>query len=365
MAIFTEYGIFTVAVNQPQVVKIEGRFEAEALRILRETPGITVITHQPKQRRDHRTDAIVRFAGKRAYVAVEFKRRANAATAWQLVHGAMTHPKTPLLLVAGEITAEARQILQKHRVGFVDGLGNAHIALPGLFFHIEGHRSPHRFKANGPPTRLSGKAGVAVQALLLHPKRAWQVHDVAKEAHISPGFAHRVLARLEAEGIVAVEGSGPNRVRRVTNPTALLDLYAEENVALPARTPAYLLAQTPHQLIKYLATNLGGTGIEYALTGAAAASVVAPFVTAIPIVEVWVMATVAPEELYKGSQAEPVKEGSNVVFLQDKSDAPLLFRERNKDLWMVNRFQLYTDLRRDPRRGQGQADHLRREVIGF
>jgi hypothetical protein len=154
-------------------------------------------------------------------------------------------------------------------------------------------------------------------------------------------------------------------VRRVTNPTALLDLYAEENVALPARTPGYLLAQTPDQLIKRLATNLRRSGIEYALTGAAAASAIAPFVTAIPIVEVWVMERVAPEELYKGAQADSVTEGSNVVFLQVKGDAPLALREKTKDLWMVNRFQLYTDLRRDPRRGREQADHLRREVIGF
>ncbi len=351
--------------NQQKIVKIEGEFQADTLRILRETPGITVITREPKQGRDHWTDAIVRFAGTRARVAVEVKRRANAATAWQLLQSAKTHPGTPLLLIAGETTAEARQILQKHGVGVVDGLGNAHIALPGLFFHIEGHRSPRRLEVDGPPTRLSGKAGVAVQALLLHPKRAWQVHDVAKEAQISPGFAHRVLARLEAEGIVAVEGNGPNRVRRVTNPTALLDLYAEENVAIPTRTLGYLLAQTPPQLIKQLATNLGRTGTEYALTGAAAASVVAPFVTAIPIVEVWVMEKVAPEELYKGSQAHPVTEGPNVVFLQGKGDGPLVFREKTKDLWVVNRFQLYTDLRRDPRRGQEQADHLRREVIGF
>jgi hypothetical protein len=346
-------------------VKIEGSFEADALRILRETPGIAVITREPKQRRDRTTDAIVRFAGQRARMAVEVKRRANAATAWQLVRYATTHPGIPLLLIAGETTAEARQILQNHGVGIVDELGNAHIALPGLFFHIVGGRSPRRPKADGPPTRLSGKAGVAAQAILLHPKRAWQVHDVAKEAQISTGLAHRVLARLEAEGIVAADGSGPNRVRRVTNPTALLDLYAEENIALPARTPGYFLAQTPQQLINQLATNLERNGIEYALTGAAAASVVAPFVTAIPVVEVWVTAKAAPEDLYNGSKADSVREGSNLVFLQGKGDAPLLFRERTKDLYVVNRFQLYTDLRRDPRRGKEQADHLRREVIGF
>jgi len=365
VAIFTEFGIFTVTVNKPETVKIEGPFEAAALRILRDTPGISVIGRERKRAGNHKADATVRFAGTRANIAVEAKRRVNAATAWHLVQRATEYPDTPLLVIAGETTAEARQILQNHGVALVDGLRNAHIALPGLFFHIEGHRPLRRLKSDGPPTRLSGKAAVAVQALLLNPNRAWQIHEVAKEARISSGLAHRVLARLQAEGIVAAEGRGPNRVRRVTNPTALLDLYAEENGAVPIRTIAFTLAQTPQELIKRLATNLGRAGIEYALTGAAAASLVAPFVTAIPITEVWVTANKAREELYDGAQVKPVSTGANIIFLQTKGDAPLALRERTKELWLVNRFQLYTDLRRDPRRGTEQADHLRRVVIKF
>ena len=245
------------------------------------------------------------------------------------------------------------------------GFGMLTLRCPVSFFTSMDIKLSIASRWNRTRTRLSGKAGVAVQALLLNPQRAWQVHEVAKEARISPALAHRVLARLEAAGVVAAEGSGPNRVRRVTNPTALLDLYAEENGAPPVRTLAYALAQTPQELIKLLATNLGRTGIEYALTGAAAASFVAPFVTAIPIAEVWVTARMAREELYDGAQADPVTEGPNIVLLQTKGDAPLALRERTKDLWLVNRFQLYSDLRHDPRRGREQADHLRREVIGF
>jgi DNA-binding Lrp family transcriptional regulator len=293
------------------------------------------------------------------------KRRVNAAMAWQLVHKATEHLDVPVLVIAGETTAEARQILQSHGLALVDGLRNAHIALPGLYFHIEGHRPPTRFKADGPPTRLSGKAAVAAQALLLQPNRAWQVHDLAKEARISPALAHRILARLEAEGIVATEGSGPNRVRRVKNPAVLLDLYAEENEPAAIRTPTYLLARTPQELVTGLATNLERAGIGYAVTGAAAASLVAPFITAIPITEVWVTTKKAREELCDGAHAKPVTDGANIVFLQTKGDTPLVLRERTKELWLVNRFQLYTDLRRDPRRGREQADHLRQEVIGF
>ena len=344
-----------------EIVNIEGRFEAGALRVLREIPGLRVVAEPG--RADRGVEAILGFAGRRAPVAVEFKRRANAATARQLVDQAETLADLPLLVIAGETTAEARAILEQHGVGVIDGFGNAHLELPGLLVHLEGHRPQRRVVGPIPPTRLRGKAGIAAQALLLQPDRAWKVQDLAREAGVATGLAHRVLARLAEEGIVAAEGRGPQRVRRITNPTALLDLWTEEQDERPRRTLGHLLAQTPQQLIQRLATELGRVGIDYALTGAAAASLVAPFVTAVPVVEVWVAETAAPEAL--SAAADPVSDGQNVVFLQGKDDAPLAFREQQRGLWLANRFRLYADLRRNPRRGREQADHLREQVIGF
>jgi hypothetical protein len=206
---------------------------------------------------------------------------------------------------------------------------------------------------------------MAAQALLLHPERVWQVQDLAAATQISAGLAHRVMARLEKEAVVAVEGIGPKRVRRVTAPTALLDLWVEESVEHPIRTLAHVLAQTPQQLITGLGRNLERAGVKYALTGAAGASLVAPYVSAIPVIEVWVDAQAAPDELCDAVKGDRVTDGQNVVFLQAKDDTPLAFREEVQGVWLANRFRIYADLRRDPRRGREQADHLRREVIGF
>ncbi|MEX0687504.1 MAG: hypothetical protein WD072_02400, partial [Pirellulales bacterium] len=157
-------------------MKLEGPFEAEALRILREIPGMVVIAEPGGA--DRGIDAFLGFAGGRARVAVEIKQRASAATAWQLVHEADARPDTPLLLIADETTAEARAILGEHGIAVVDGLGNAHIELPGLLFHLEGRGRPQHAR----PARLTGKAGLVAQALLLHPDRGWQVQDLAGEA---------------------------------------------------------------------------------------------------------------------------------------------------------------------------------------
>jgi hypothetical protein len=361
---FTGSGIFTTVVNKRALVKLEGAFGVEAIRILREIPGLAVVQREPRS--DRGIDAIARFAGNRARVGVEIKNRANAATAWQLVQSAKAHPDTPLLLVADQTTAAAREILEEHGIGVVDGLGNAHIELPGLLLHLEGRRHQGRQPATGtPPTRLSGKAGIVAQALLLQPNRRWQVQDLSDKAQVSVGLAHRVLARLENERIVTTEGTGPTRVRLVANPAALLDLWGEETLERPTRTLAHLLAPGPRQLIKELGRNLGTAGVDYALTGSAAARLVAPFITAVPVAEVWVNAAAAPETLYDGAAADPVTEGHNVVFLQGKDDTALMFREKVRGLWIANRFRLYADLRLDPRRGREQADRLREQVIQF
>jgi CBS domain-containing protein len=339
-----------------------GELEANALRILREVPGLTVVAEPRGKARW--VDAILQFGDLRARVAIEFKGRANAATAWQLIQHAKALPDTALLVVADETTAEARAILEQHGIGVVDGLGNAHIELPGLLIHLEGRQQARR-PSKPAPTRLRGKAGLAAQALLVHRDKEWQVRDLAEEAGVSVGLAHRVLARLENEGIVISEGAGPKRVRRMSNPTALLDLWTEEQDEHATRTPGFLLARGPRELIRRLAGNLEHAEIEYALTGSAGASLVAPFVTAIPVVELWVRSTASPEELHAGAGTQPVTDGQNVVFLQTRYDGPRAYRERTDDGWVANRFRLYADLRRDPRRGREQAEHLRTEVIGF
>lgn len=343
-------------------VKIAGALEPETLRILRALPGVTV---EADRAPDKRADAVLYAAGTTTPLLLEVKRRVNAATARMIVersHG--PRDDLPVLVVAAETTAEAREILRAAGVGVVDGDGNAHVELPGVVVHVEGRRTGDA-KRGATPVRLSGKAGLVAQALLLDRERAWKVTDLAETAHTSVGLAHRVLERLEVEGVVRAEGTGPGRTRHVDNPAALLDLWAEEQRYRPLRTRAFLLAQTTRQVIDVLDAGLEKAGIEHALTGAAGASLLAPFVTAVPVVEVWVAATEAPERLCDVAGAEAVDDGHNVLFLQADGDDPMLFRERVEGRWVANPFRLYVDLLHAPKRGREQAQHLRSEVIGI
>jgi hypothetical protein len=348
-------------------VKIEGRFDAQVGRILNHLPDVEVIQREKRGSSGQAADAVVRFAGSKTPVLIESKKRLNAPAARQII--ALAEDRNlPVIAIAEEATADARRILADHRIGFVDGLGNADLRLPGLWMHLVGHPRQDRLGGTAsavPKARLSGKTGVAAQAILLEPERGWKVRELATLADVSSGLAHRLLARLEDEGLMKADGKGPSKVRVVTDPGGLLDLLAEETVVRPLRTPAFRLAQSPTALIRGIAKALEGKKVDYALTGAGAASLVAPFVSAVPIVEVWVSAHLLVDRVLDELGMEKAETGQNVELLQAGDDGPLRFRRQTKTGWIANPFRLYIDLLHDPRRGREQAQVLREEVIGF
>ena len=365
---FTAPAIFTLVMNMPLAVNQGDQLEATALQLLRNVPGVQAVETEVRVGHDRRVDGVIRFQGNRIPVIFEVKRHANVAAAWQLIDHAR-HLGTgtyAYVLIAGETTVEARKLLADHGIGLIDGLGNAHVELPGILVHIEQsvRRTPKQDRTGTP--RLAGKAGVVAQALLREPQRAWKVADAAQIARVSTGLAHRVLARLESEDVMTAKGTGPQRVRHVANPTVLLDLWAEETQAEKRRRAlGYVVGRTPEDRLLHIVGLLNFAGIPYAVTGAAAATRTAPLITAIPIMEVWLPAARPTNDLFEAVDAQPVTEGANLVLLQAKDDTALAFTRTQDGVEIVNVFRLYADLRRDPRRGREQADNLRQEVIGF
>ncbi len=116
-----------------------------------------------------------------------------------------------------------------------------------------------------------------------------------------------------------------------------------------------------------LSTLLAGANIDHAVTGPAGAARLAPFITSIPVVDIWITQAVDLSAASNAIGAEVVQEGHNILLRQEADDyPPLVFRTLIDDVWTVNKFRLYLDLRKkDPRRGREQADRLREEVIGF
>jgi hypothetical protein len=359
LALFTIHAIFTAAMNMARSVNTIPGPTGYVLELVRRIPGLE----------DAAAEAdllLLRESG--PAVRVEFKQRVRTPEAWSAIRGrdeldAISLP--PLLLVAEDSTEDARRLLDAHGIGIVDARGRARIRFPGLVVHVE-RRGVGKRGAVASERRLAGRAAVAAQALLLEPEREWTVAGLARAAEVSTALAYYVLARLEKEGIAESRGGGPRKVRVLSNPSALLDLWAEEAHDRGVRGfSCYRFAATSRALTEDVSRALAGAAVGHAVTGAAAADLLAPFLSAVPVVSLWVDARHQLGEVARLLDAEPVQRGANLMLRQARDDSPLAFTEQHRGVWLANRFRVYVDLRSDPQRGVEQADHLRKEAIGF
>jgi hypothetical protein len=354
MRSFAFRGFFSVLLKLVMAMKmphLEVPLQFTPLQILREIPRLAV---------DSSPDGLVRLDGVSYPMLVQYVHRLGAAQAGDLVGPDASD--FPWLIVADETTAAARRSLANAGHSYVDSRGFAHLEMPGLYVHIEPARST---SAASPSSdvgriRLSGKAGVVAQALLLYPGRAWKVFELAEAASVSVGLTHGVLRRLELDRIVVSEGSGPATVRYVRERGALLDLLAEELRDRGVRTlRVFVLSRDPGELASIVSGRLENGGIRHSVTGAAAADIYAPSLTAVPIVDVWLGSEQSLNQALEALGAERAESGHNVTLRQARDDVPLAMSRHVGSVSVANPVRVYVDVLRDPRRGAEQAEQLR------
>ena len=344
----------------PNELTIEAPLEAHALRIVAGLPSVAA---------KRAPDAQLRLGNRTFRLDVKYKRRIGPAEAWQIVKGLEQHRGArcaAVLAVADLTTASARRILAEHEIGYVDAAGNAHLDFPGVYLHIEKPELRRERRETGAPIRLAGQAGAVAQALLLDPGREWRMAELAMRAGASVGLVHRVLRRLQEIAIIGTAEADRTSARVLTNPAALLDLWIEENRDRDVhRQGAYVLPPRGGDIVQVLEKRLRQRDFAHALTGTAAAARLAPFVTTEPVPTYWIDADEPLASVVDTLEAEVVESGANVVLMQARDDAPLAFAGERNGVQYANIFRIYHDARRDPKRGLEQAEHLRREVIGW
>lgn len=345
------------------------RLAAWAVTLLRALPGAPVVADALPGSAD---DGSLRFADTALVLRVEQRAHVDAVIAHSIEARAEGRSE-PLLVVAKTTTSVAREILESHGIAYVDGTGNAAIDLPGLHVRTGSLVRSGSFTAGAviAPSadtpvspRLSGKAGLIAQALILEADRAWTLDAMAGRAGVSTALAHRVFTRLERATVLATEGRGPRKTRRVASPAALLDLWAEEAVEpKERRTPAYALLRGDG--VREVSSRLAKHDLAHAVTGVAAATRRVPFLTSVLVTEVRLEAARTPAEVAKAAEARLVDEGANLVFVQGPDDGELRFRREVEGVWLAAETRIYLDALLDPRRGAEQAREYRSQVFGF
>lgn len=269
-------------------------------------------------------------------------------------------------VVADRLAMHVRNELETAGCAYADGTGAAHVMLPDLYLHIEGRTSRRKDRA---PIRagLGVVAVRAIQCLLAEPTRQWSVPDLAHAAACSTGEAHRVLTRLQTEGLVSASGRARTLRRTVNNPGDLLDWLSTVPSARRIRERRYAFVYSPDPAA--LTTYISAYGIEanltYAFTGAAAAHIYgATVTTAIPVITLRIAADVSLDDACVRLHAEQVDIGPNLLLVRDLGDVGTHERKFNGPVPISLPVRVWLDMLDEPR-GEDAAALFREAVIGW
>lgn len=354
------------------------RFEAELVEALKDAledlPGLKLSRlRSPKQsKRDDGADAVfsVQVQGRTIRVLVQAKQSAfprdirhHARHLGQRAtkRGAV---ETVPLIVAPSISPGSRDLLREHGIGYFDAGGSLYLPLSSGVYLID--RQP----PSGGDRRLrnlyKGRSSQVLHVLLTKPDQKWHVNELAEEAKVSPYTVHQVFTALEKQLWIEKEGKGPESVRTLREPGALLDAWAENYSMERYEFRNYhRWAQSFDSLRQVVAEKIEEHGEDYALTLASGAQLVAPFATGVDRLHLIVPATARVDVVAKDAGLKAADDGANVIFMITREYSPLLLRRRLDGVWVASDVQLYLDLQNWPARGKEQAEHLRKERLNY
>lgn len=345
--------MFTSTVKKAHLVKIEAPLEPWAVDVLGHVPGLVARTSPA---------AVLVYEQNRNPIVVETKRYVDAGTAHTIAaRHEVVHGGAAVIVVAEHSTEGAREVLDRYGIAYVDGSGNASIHMPGLIVRTGSFTADAAIAAKAVASvRLSGRAGLVAQAMILEAARRWKIIDLVDRTGVSAGLAHRVVTRLEDIGLVAAEGRGPRKLRRLSNLEGLLDLWVEQDQEPRLRRHAgYVLPARGVSLAAAASAAMEASKIDHAVTGVAAASLFDPVLTNVPVTEIRVSSSASVDRAWEALKGRRADEGANTVLLQAEGDEELRLRERRGEVSIAARTRIYLDALRDPRRGREQAEAFR------
>ena len=193
--------------------------------------------------------------------------------------------RRPDVVVGRRLSPGARDALAKAGVSWVDETGAAEVALGTIIVSRTGHSLPSPPR----PARWT-PATLAVAESLLGGMEA-TVSSTREATGLSTGSCTNALRSLTELGLLEAEAArGRNAGRRVHDANALLMAYstAAEVLRSPASLQIGVTWRDPVVGLIEAGQKWAGRHVGWCATGAAAAAVMAPYLTAIGATEVYV-----------------------------------------------------------------------------
>jgi Transcriptional regulator, AbiEi antitoxin, Type IV TA system len=258
------------------------------------------------------------------------------------------------------IGSQSAKILKDNNLGYLDLSGNCYLAFESVLIEKEGKRN---LRPSTRPLRslFAPRATRVVRVLLAEPARPWRLEELAKAASVSLGHSHNVVKRLE--DLRWVERDDAQRIH-LGKPADLLEAWCESYTYRSNEITSYFVPErVTRRLMADLARTLSVEGRRYAFTLSAGLSLVAP-PARLAGIHCYLEGDPAPVAAALG--LHPAGEADGAVHLLSPYDPGVFHGLLDKaGLKVVSLPQLYADLAHYERRGAEQAEHLRREAMGY
>ena len=275
-----------------------------------------------------------------------------------------THQVVPVL-IADLISPGAKKLLRGECAGYFDSGGSLFLFACGIYLYVD---KPAPKQASRLIRSLfAGRRAQVLHAMLTRREGSFEVTALADEAKVSPATASQVLQELERLEWVVSRGRGPNKVRYLQEPAALLDAWVKQAAAMPAQTMRrfYVPLTRADELVERMGRTLAGHAVEYEITHEAAGQRFAPFLSSVSRVHCRLLAGREADRAIGELGGRVVSQGTNLSIIEAKSPGELLFRQRLNGIWLASPIRVYLDLLSGEGRAKEMAEHLRRERIGF
>jgi hypothetical protein len=258
------------------------------------------------------------------------------------------------------IGPQSARILKSNDLGYLDLSGNGYLAFDHVLIEKDGKRN---VRPSTRPLRslFAPRATRVVRVLLSEPGRAWRLEELAKAASVSLGHSHNVVKRLE--DLAWVERDDHQRIH-LGKPADLLESWCEVYSYRQNEIASYFVPErVSRRFMGEIARAASADGRRYAFTLNAGVSLVAPHLR-VPSIHCYLEGDPAPVATALG--VRPASETDGTLHVLTPYDPGVFYGTLEKGgLKVVCLPQLCADLMGYERRGREQAEHLRRDVMGY
>lgn len=256
------------------------------------------------------------------------------------------------VFAAPYVSEKSREILISENIGYIDLIGDVYLKFDSVLVDriSNAERETERRSNRG---IFAKKATRIIRAILDEPNKRWTITELANFCKISPAGAYFVINQLEDKGYIARKTD--KSISIIDSKKLLRDWASNWTVDKSRSTAFFSFAKTPEEIISKVVKLSNETGLIYALTGMAGASMVSPFVR---YNDVWIYTSGNIDELVKNLDLRPTTSGANIRIFDPYDEGIFMGSRKIRGVNVVSDIQLYVDLFTYPARGQEQAERL-------